>query len=152
MEEKLSRLGAALKDLLDCPDLNLDELEGETRHAIETAGEALREAASMTDSEARNALQPDEACPSSRSGSEEPAMKFQVTQRIYGFRRYLVEAMNWEEAKRKVENTAPPNTEADLGTELTQVVTELDFPTVAFQGAVAFVESEDGAEVFFERG
>jgi hypothetical protein len=35
------KLAAAMRRLLDCPDLNLDELEDETRAAIEQGYEAL---------------------------------------------------------------------------------------------------------------
>ncbi|MFN0196154.1 MAG: hypothetical protein ACKVT0_05380 [Planctomycetaceae bacterium] len=77
---------------------------------------------------------------------------FRVTQRTYGYRRYLVQALTWEKAREIVEQSAPEDCEVSRffdNERVHQIPDVVDDETEYF-GPVVFVDSADGRETFFE--
>lgn len=79
--------------------------------------------------------------------------RFRVTQILYSYQRYLVEAQNWRDAKAKVEEAAPQDNETNFWRE-TDGVRLISDPVdggAEFYGEITFMDSVDGSETFYER-
>lgn len=78
---------------------------------------------------------------------------FQVTQRCYGYRRYRVNASDWQGAKQQLEEGCPRDAElasAELPETVALASSTLDDPQGVFFDEVVFVDSADGGTCFYE--